>query len=111
MSNLANGRVRIKLSNSVLIQKTSFSFYSNFILSLYMVYELNNSQDNPSNNSALKNCLLGSIKLTRNAIKTKLVYNGQELLLTMLLNEVLVMMLLEMLQLLTVIIFVFIIPY
>ena len=77
MSNLANGRVRIKLSNSVLIQKTSSSFYSNFILSFYMVYELNNWQDNPSNNFTLKNCLLGATKLTRNTIKCRLIYNGQ----------------------------------
>ena len=77
MSNLANGRVRIKLSNSVLIQKTSSSFYSNFFLSFYMVYELNNWQDNPSNNFTLKNCLLSATKLTRNTIKSRLIYNDQ----------------------------------
>ena len=39
MSNLANGWVILKLNNSVLVQKSSSSLYSNFILNLYIVYE------------------------------------------------------------------------
>ena len=42
MSNLANGRVKLKLSNSVLVQKSSSSLYSNFILNLYIIFELSN---------------------------------------------------------------------
>ena len=42
MSTLANGKVSLKLNNSVLVQKNSSSLYGNFILSLYIVYELNN---------------------------------------------------------------------
>ena len=42
MSNLANGRVILKFNNYILVQKISSSLYSNFILNLYIVYELNN---------------------------------------------------------------------
>ena len=41
MSNLANGRVDLKFINSVLVQKRFSSLYSNFILNLYIAYELN----------------------------------------------------------------------
>ena len=41
MSNLANGRVILKSNNSVLVQKSFFSYYSNFILNLYIAYEVN----------------------------------------------------------------------
>ena len=54
MSNLANGRVILKFNSSVLVQKISYSLHSNFILKLYIVYELNNWQRNPSNKFALK---------------------------------------------------------
>ena len=48
--------------------------YSDFILSLYVVYELNNWPRNPTNNFTLKNCLFGTVKLTRNAVKRKFTY-------------------------------------
>ena len=54
MSSLANGRVILKFNNSVLVQKRSFSLYSSFILNLYIVYELNNTPRNPTNNFPLK---------------------------------------------------------
>ena len=41
MSNLANGRVNLKFNNTFLVQKRFSSMYSNFILCLYIVYELN----------------------------------------------------------------------
>ena len=78
MSDLANGRVNLKFNDSVLMQKNS-SLYCNFILNLYIVYELNNWPCNPSNNFAQQNCLFGAIKLTRNAIKRKFIYNGREI--------------------------------
>ena len=34
MSNLANGRVNLKYNNSVLVQKSSSSLYSNFVLNV-----------------------------------------------------------------------------
>ena len=51
--------------------------YSNLILNLYIVYELNNWPCNPTNNFPLKIFLFGKVKLVRNATKNKLVYNGQ----------------------------------
>ena len=54
MSNLANGRVNLKLNNSLLIQKSFSALYSNFILNLYIVYELNTWPRNPTNNFTLK---------------------------------------------------------
>ena len=49
MSNLAYGRVILTFNNSVLVEKNSSSLYSNFILNLYIVYELNNWPLDPSN--------------------------------------------------------------
>ena len=51
--------------------------YSNFILNLYIVYVLNNSPRTATNNFTLKTYLFGTAKLTRNAGKSKLTYNGQ----------------------------------
>ena len=76
MSNLANNRVKLKFNNSGLVQKSLSSLYNNFILNLYIVYELNTWPQNPTNNFTLKNCLFGTVKLTRNADKTKFTYNG-----------------------------------
>ena len=58
LSNLANGRVILKFNNSVLLQKDFSSLYSNFILNLYLFYELNNRPCNTTNNFNLKNCFL-----------------------------------------------------
>ena len=77
MSNLANDRVILKFNNSVLVQKNSSSLYSNFILNLYIVHELNNWPHNPANNFPLKNCLFSIVKLVRSEIKIKFIYNGQ----------------------------------
>ena len=41
MCNLAHGRVILKFNNSVLVQKKFRSLYSNFLLNLYILYELN----------------------------------------------------------------------
>ena len=58
MSNLANGRLILKFKNSVSVQKCSSSLYSNFILKLFIVNELNNWPRNPTNNFPLKICLV-----------------------------------------------------
>ena len=58
MFNVANGRVILKFNKSVLLQKCSSSLYSNFILNLYIVYELNNWSRNPPNNFTLKSIYL-----------------------------------------------------
>ena len=66
----------LKFSNSVLERKSSSSLYRNFILISYIVYELNNWPHNLTNNFPLKNCLFGTVKLVRNAIKNEFIYNG-----------------------------------
>ena len=76
MSNLANGKISLKFNNSVFGLKKLSSLYSNFILNLYIVYELNTWPRNHTNNFALKNCLFGTVKLTRTADKSKSTYNG-----------------------------------
>ena len=76
MSNVPNGKVILKFNNSVLAQKKSSSFYSNFILNLYIVYELNTQQRNLINNFTLKNYLFGTVKSTRNTNKSKFTFNG-----------------------------------
>ena len=80
MSNLAYGRVNSKYKNVLLVQKGfSSSLYSNFILNLYIVYELNHWPRNPANNFTPKNCLFGTDKLVRNTIKSKFTCNAQEI--------------------------------
>ena len=56
--------------------KNSSLLYSNFILNLYIFYELHSSPGNLTNNFPLKNCLLGTVKLVRNPVKSKFIYNG-----------------------------------
>ena len=77
MSNLANGRVILKFNNSALVQKNSSTLYSNFTLNLYIIYELNKWPRNPTNTFLLKNCFFGTVRLVRNTIKSKFIYNGQ----------------------------------
>ena len=77
MYNLAVGRVNLKFNNSVIVQKGFSSLYSNFILNLYIVYELNTWSRNPTNNFTLKNYLFGKDKLVRNGIRSKFTYNGR----------------------------------
>ena len=58
-------------------QKGSSSLHNNFILNSCIVYELNNWPHNPTNNFPLENCLFGTVKLTRNAVKSKFTYEDQ----------------------------------
>ena len=50
--------------------------YSCFILNLHLLYDINTWPRNPTNNFTLKNCLFDAVKLTRNANKSKFIYNG-----------------------------------
>ena len=59
------------------MQQNSSSLYSNFILNLYIVYELNTCPRTACNNFALKKCLFGTVVLVKNTIKSKFIYNGQ----------------------------------
>ena len=75
MSNLAKGTVILKFINPILMQKSSSSLYSNFVLNLYIVFRLNNWPHNPTNNLPLKSFLFGTVKLIRNEIKSTFIYN------------------------------------
>ena len=77
MFNIDNVSVSVEFKNSVLVQNDCSSFYSNFISKLYIVYELSNYRIIQAIFYAVKNCLFGTFKLTRNAIKSKLLCNGQ----------------------------------
>ena len=61
MSKLANGKIIFKFNNSVLC----------------IVYELNTWPRNLAKYFTLKSCLFETVKLTRNANKSKLTYNGR----------------------------------
>ena len=73
---LTNARVILKFNNSGLVQKSSSSWSSNFILNLYIVYELNNWPHNSTKHFPLKINSFGTAKLLRNAVKSKLICNG-----------------------------------
>ena len=60
MSNLANGKVILKFNNSGLVKKNISSLYSNFVLNLYIAYELITWPRNPTKNFTLKNYLVQS---------------------------------------------------
>lgn len=49
------------------------------MLNLFVIYELINWLHNPWIDFTIKNCLFGTDKSTRNAFKSKSVYNSQEL--------------------------------
>ena len=55
MSNLANSKVVLKFNNYLSVQKRISSLYSNFILNLCVVYELNTWPRNLTNTFTLKN--------------------------------------------------------
>ena len=77
MTNSANGRLSLKLNNSVLVQKKTSLLYISFILNSYILFELNKWPLYPTNNVTLKNCLFGKVKLTINAGKSTFTYNGR----------------------------------
>ena len=87
------------------MQKSSFLLYSNLILSLHIVYELNSWPRNQTNTFPIKKCLFGIVKLIRHTIKSKCTYNGQGTAFDGKVHWFLVMTLLEMLWYLVLIIF------
>ena len=61
-----------------------------------MVYELNTWPRNPTNNFTLKNCLFGTVKLTKNTGESKLIMVEEQHLMEKA-SGVLIMALLQML--------------
>ena len=71
-------RLAFEFSNSVIAQKNITHTCSKHI-SLYIVHEIDNWPRNLLNNFILKNCLFGAVKIARNTVKRKFVYNGYRL--------------------------------
>ena len=71
MFNLANCRENLTFNDFVLVPKIFSSLYSTSILNLYIFHELNTWSRNPTDNISLKNCLFGTVKLTRSGGKSK----------------------------------------
>ena len=46
------------------------------MVNVYLVYELDNCLFNTSKDFTIKHFLVGSVKLTRNTMKRKLIYKG-----------------------------------
>ena len=88
--------VKLKFKNSVFVQNSSSSLYSNFIWSLYIVFEWNDWPRFPTNSFTIENCLFGTVKLTRNVDKSRFTYNGWGMAILKKVCGVLEMALLEM---------------
>ena len=58
------------------MQKSYSSLFSNFILNLCILYELNDLPHAPSNNFLREFFLFGRVKLVKKAIKSKFMYHG-----------------------------------
>ena len=71
MFNLANCRENVTFNNFVLVPKFFSSLYSTSILNLYIFHKLNTSSRSATNNISLKDCLFGTVKLTRSGGKSK----------------------------------------
>ena len=59
------------------MQISSSSLCINFIVNLEIFYELNNLPSNASNSFPIQNCLFATVKLVKNAQKSKFTYNGR----------------------------------
>ena len=74
MSNLSNDRVILKFSNSVLVQKKSSLWCSNFSFK-FIVYELNKWKLNPTYNFPIKIFIWYS-QINKNFNQKQLTYNS-----------------------------------
>ena len=71
-----NSRIKLKFKGSCLKQDKA-SFTPKNVVSLFIVYELDNTWPRDLNTDfTLKNCLFGSLKLTKNADSDKYSYSG-----------------------------------
>ena len=70
-----NSRIKIEFKGSFLKQDKA-PFNPNNVVNLYIVYELNTWSQNLNAEFTLKDCLLGALKLTKNANHNKYSYSG-----------------------------------
>ena len=71
-----NSRIRLKFKGSFLKQEDAAPFTPNNVADLFIVYELDRWSQDTNTDSTLKDCLLGAVKLTKNADPDKYKYSG-----------------------------------
>ena len=76
MLELGYSRTILKFNNLLQVQKNLCHCTVTLFLNQQIVYGLNNWSRDCSNNFAMKNCLFGTAKITRNAIKSKFTSSG-----------------------------------
>ena len=72
ISNLANARVKLKFDNSVLVQISLSSLYSNFMFNLEIVCEWNTWAGNPAKNFTLKKLFIWYIQISKKCNKKEI---------------------------------------
>ena len=70
-----NSRIRLEFKGSCLNQD-KVTFTSNKVVNLFIAYELDRWSQDLNTDFTLKNCLFGSIKLTKNADPDKYKYSN-----------------------------------
>ena len=70
-----NSRIRLKFKGS-LLKQCKVAFTPNNVVNLFIVYELDTRSRNLNTDFTLKDCLFGSVKLTKNADLDKYNYSG-----------------------------------
>ena len=71
-----NSRIRLKFEGSCLKQEDKTPFPPNNVVNLFIVYELDTGSRDLNTDFALKDCLFGSVKLTKNADPDKYKYSS-----------------------------------
>ena len=73
---IRNSRIILTFKGSCLKQEGAAPFTPNNLADLFIVYELNKWSRDTNTDSTLKDCLLGAVKLTKNADPDKYKYSG-----------------------------------
>ena len=71
-----NSKIKLKFRGNYLKQENKALFTPNNVVNLFIVYELNRWSGDLNTDFTLKDCLFGSVKLTKNADPDKCKYSG-----------------------------------
>ena len=74
INNVGN-KIRVKFTSSCLKQSNKLTYTYGKVVNIYIVYELSASSSH-SDDPALKNCLFGTVTITKNADIVKYAYSG-----------------------------------
>ena len=72
---MSNSKIRLKFTGSCLKQDKA-SFTPNNVVNLHIVYELDRWSQDLNAKSTLKDCLFGTVEITKNAYPNKYSYSG-----------------------------------